>query len=496
MLLLATLALLGCKKDSQPAPTSQATDTGQSTRAAVPLRVWFVGEAASQAIIERQWQATSERPLHLRMLTSDDLLKSEKLASDVVVYPAHLIGELVARGWLTELPRGLAPSSLSADVSARGAATSSTQASSAPAAGDQPASDRAASGTASSNTAGLGEEGAPASQPAAWIDQTRYGRSLWGLSLGATAPVIMTNLESALPEAATKTPPTVEDAEAFWRKVVETLSEASPEKENHHAAFVEADHDAVCDRFLALLASLSPRESRFGTLLDPETLEARLAEPEFVSAAEVMLELHQLNAAPEAMAGSYQAAWQALSGDRPAVSIGVPPLATPDVDKITSIEVSVPPASRTSSSVRSAMSERTMGWNSGHGLVASLTTECRQTSLSIEFVRWLGNEANRNAFARSVDGISAQAVYAPGSSAWQAQRLSQRILQQPRLPNQPRLPGSAEYRRALGEQLVRMLRGEQEPQSALKAAAAAWDEITAERDQRELRESYEASLGL
>lgn len=492
-LVVAACALAGCNKQPQRPQGAATTENSQSARAAVPLRVWFVGDEASRAIIERQWQAASERPLELRMLRSDELLKTEKCTSDVVVSPAHLIGELIERQWLVELPVSLTPGTLAAGSAASEADATVSSASSAVTGASQ--SDSAAQPVPRAANAAIAEEGSGL-QPPAWLDQSRYGRNLWGLSLGVTTPMILTNFKIAPGENDADQQQSADDAQAFWQVAIAALSERASGKKNDHSQFADADREAICDRYLLLLTSISRRESRFGALLDPETLKARLSEPEFIEAAKIMLELHRLNAAPEALAGSYTAAWNVLSGDAPALSIGVPPLPTADVDKVTSIAIRLPPTSPGPGGARAASGQRTMGWNSGHGLVASLTAQCRQTGLAIEFMRWLGSESARNALARNVDGVSASAIYAPGSSAWQAQRLSRRIAQQPRLPNQPRLPGSADYRQALGEQLAAMLRGELEPEAAMKAAAAGWDAITAKRDEAQLRASYEASLGL
>ncbi|MGN6546301.1 MAG: hypothetical protein ACTHK7_14705 [Aureliella sp.] len=504
VLIVGALTLAGCKKPSPP-PKAPAANSGQSARASVPLRVWLATDESDdrvesdesveervlqvRSLIERQWQASSERPLKLVTFNGRGLLDYDKCECDVVVFPAHLMGELLERQWLVELPGSLTPVGLSAAGSSNRESTS----------GKSPgttAPNEIAGESAASSAAARGDEHGPALQPATWIDQARYGRKLWGLSLGVTAPVVMANFELPLYGADNQAEQNAPDPAAYWQAVIESLTAKTAGKKRKQAPLADPGLGAVCDRFLVLLASLSERDARFGLLFDPETLKARLAEQEFVEAAKVMLQLHQLNAAAEAMAGSYDAAWQALGRDEPCVSIGVPPLPTPEVDKVTSLTIGLPPPTHRRGAGRSLLSDRTVGWNSGHGLVASLTAQCRQTSLAAEFMRWLTGESNRNALARSIDGISASTLYAPGSSAWQAQHLEQRIAQQSRLPIEPRLPGSVEYRDELGTQLVSMLNGELEPEAAMKAAAAAWDAITAKRNEAELRASYEASLGL
>lgn len=473
--------------------------------------MWLVAEEAEQPLIERQWLAHSERPLALEMLSASALAQSEKCPCDVVVFPAHMLGELIARNWLVELPASLQPIGGGTPRSADAIAT-----------GRPGAGGGQASSSGSSLAGGASDEAATVPPPAAaWIDQSRYGRRLWGVSLGVTTPVLMANF--ALPGALTEVSPTGEadsaspSATAFWQSMIDALarqSQSSPSERADAAGNSAAsdtpsnsagtastqaklqngpqpDAQAVCDRFLMIVTSTYDGEARFGTLIDPETLEPRIDQAPFVAAANILLQLHRGNSSPQAMLGSPAEAWQALSSNLPNVSIGLPPAASAEVDKVTNIEASLPPLAPVRSGTRIPR-----GWNSGQGLVASLTDECRQTGLAVDFVRWLAGDANRGLLGKRVSGITADGTYAPGSSAWRAQRLAQRLAGQPRLPDQPRLPGSLDYRQTLGEQLVKMLRGEQSPEAALRAAGESWKQITATRDKAALRRSYEESLGL
>jgi hypothetical protein len=161
------------------------------------------------------------------------------------------------------------------------------------------------------------------------------------------------------------------------------------------------------------------------------------------------------------------------------------------VDKVNSIAVSPPPANPSRSGARPVV-----GYNSGRGLVVSISKQCRQTGPSIDFARWLSSEATRPVLAKRIQGISALSSYAPGSSAWQAEQVVERLGQSARLPSEPRLPLSLAYRQALGEQLVEALRGSKSIEAALADTQKAWQEITSKADPKTQVPAYLHSLGL
>ena len=475
-LVLLAGGLVGCKdRKTQSKNQSAEANASRQSKPPVPLRVWFVGDPASQELIERQWQATSERPLQLKMLSADELAQSSTCASDVVVLPAFMLGELIERGWLVELPSALQP-----PTQASAAETASSVSKSLSNTGGEPATQRV--------------------QPAGWLEQARYGRKMWGVSLSVTTPLVLANfplppsLTDQSQSTATQSAADIaSQAQSTWQSLVEALKEAArADKQPEAAQGADADDPvAVCDRFMVVLTSICPRDARFGILFDPETLQPRLSEPEAITASDLLVQLHQSNASPAAILGSPTAAWRALSQTEASATIGLPPAASSEVDEVTSIQVALPPLSPAATGARN-----TRGWNSGYGLVAALTSDCRQTGQAIEFIRWLTGEPARNVLGKRLVGLAGETTFAPSSSAWQVQRLARRLGQQPRLPNEPRLPGSLQYRRALGEQLVRMLRGEQTAEQAMAAAAREWERITSARDRTKLRTSYEHSLGL
>lgn len=468
VIVCAVILTIGC--DS--AEKSSATESlkSEQPKAMVPLRVWWVEDnaEAEKAYVERQWQAGSDRPLDLRVLTKQELLSSTRCDSDVIIYPAQLVGEMIQRGWLAELP-----SSLQARNASR----------------PTPAGLASAPATANENVEQQSVQ--DTNRPAAWIDQVRYASRLWGLSLGATAPVIMANFQ--LPASLTSSDSTGRDPIAFWNQLIESLPAGTDSRQSTD----QMDYAAICERYLVIAVSINSREPRFGLLIDPESLKCRLGDPEFVEAANILNRLNERNFSALAIGGSQASAWQSLLAESPNITIGLPPLPSPEVDRVTAITGCVPPANVTITNAASKGARSTTGWNSGNGRIVSIANECRQTAQSVEFSKWITSESNRDVLGKRFQGIASNGNYAPSSSAWQIQRLAARLTQQPRLPTEPRIVGCVQYRAALGEHLSRMLMGKCDAKQAMLEAAQAWDQITAKQtNRRELRTLVEQSLGL
>ena len=439
------------KSDSAPKPTTVTPVPS------VPLRVWFVADAADKPVIERQWQATYEREIEVTITSAEELLQQTKPTCDTLVYPAWMLGDLVARDWLTELPAKLQASSRPPDNA----------------------------------------EGEPTALPSGWIEQSRFNRKLWGLSLSVLPPVVMANFD--LPKAR-EVPPNetaaVEEAIAYWQSLIEALKTARAAKDqaspaSGEATAVQVDALAVCDRYLTILFSVSDDENNIGNLFQPDTLKPRVTEANFVRAAQILQDLHAAGASADSLLSSHATAWNALTSSALTVTIGFPPAPSADADKVNSIIISLPPANPVKSGARVAA-----GWNSGRGLIVSISKQCRQTSTANDFARWIASDESRQGFAKRIVGINSELSYAPGSSAWQAQRMVQRLGQQTRLPSEPRLPQSLAYRRALGEQIAAVVLGQKTIDAALAEVAKSWQAITDRCDPKVQIPAYVQSLGL
>lgn len=448
--LVLCVCCAGCPSANKP--TKPAQDDGtESPVPSVPLRVWFVADPSDKPVIERQWEATYDRPVEVTIFTAEEMLKQTKPACDVLVYPAWMLGDVVTRGWLTELPSKLQ--------------------------NQEP------------ETEGF-------SAPASWIEQSRFNRKLWGLSLSVLPTMVMANFE--LPKAREVGPnesATVDEAIAYWQSLAEALktarAAATTDVSPAEREPVAVDAQAVCDRYLTILFSVSNSDNTIGALFHPEDLRPRVGNANFALSAKIMHDLHASGASDQALLGSHSAAWNALTAASPDVTIALPPAPSEEADKINSINVSQPPANPARSGSRISA-----GWNSGRGLLVSISKQCRQSSTSIDFASWLASDASRQVFSRRIVGINAETSYAPGSSAWQAQRIVQRLGQQTRLPSEPRLPHSLAYRQALGEQIASVIQGQKTIEAALADIDKAWQEITAQSDRTIQVPAYVQSLGL
>ena len=101
LLALLWLTLSGCDNASRNAP-SEATPPPRASN--VPLRIQIVSEVTSPDIIQRQWLSGSEQPIDIQPRNVDDFLAAPACEADIVIFPARLIGELVAKDWIVKLP--------------------------------------------------------------------------------------------------------------------------------------------------------------------------------------------------------------------------------------------------------------------------------------------------------------------------------------------------------------------------------------------------------
>ncbi|TWT34807.1 type 2 periplasmic-binding domain-containing protein [Blastopirellula retiformator] len=90
---------LGCPKPEPPVV--------EQPRPAGPFKLLVLDDAPLAEAIEREWQAREERSLELEQSTAAELLKSDKVDADAVIYPPQLLGELIARQWIEPLPADL-----------------------------------------------------------------------------------------------------------------------------------------------------------------------------------------------------------------------------------------------------------------------------------------------------------------------------------------------------------------------------------------------------
>lgn len=427
-LLLAVLALLqtGC----QPAENEEALDVVQPPRVSdVPLRILILGEVPEPGLIKRQWLADSDQPIEIEAAPGElELARIEQC--DVVVFPAMLIGDLVAAEAIYELP---ALDSLGMDGESTSMAPSGGR-----------------------------------------LAQVKYGDSVFATPLGCSLTLVLGNasLKAALGD---------EDAAHTWDEVLANI-EAGDE-----ADFSEVDLDGVAlvDRFLAIVAALTERTATYGVLFEMQTMQPRLTQFEFVRAAEILKSLAKQPGGAKAVGGSHSQAWQwASQGERPRVGISI--VNQIDATARETVEGEI-------ISIESATSAK--GWNTGHGMVASVSTNCRQSAQATAFLNWLSSSNTRTSMANSMKGVDAPGgLGATDGLAWRATQLLPELLSND-VPHEPSLPGALNYRDCLADGLTRMLTDDIDPQVVLGEVQKQWQKVTEEQAIGQ-RTQYEKSLGL
>ncbi len=432
---LATAVLLSCCVGCDPDRAQEVDPSAASapSTSTVPLRLWIVGQVSDAKLVERAWLTGSDQKVEIRTLTVDEFLAEQACNCDVAIYPSRLLGELIDRRWLTKLPGALT----------------------------------------------VPDEDAP-QVPAGWIRQASYGRETWAVPLGASVPLVIVS------------PPAIDSASKAedWDSLLKSLEIATPATPTVKFGEAAVDRAAVVDRFFAIVGGLSERTPDYGLLFELQTMRPRLTEPEFVRAAEILVRLAQQSSSEDSaglspMVADASRAWTWVqSQTQPAVAVLAPSLLTAEAAKATGGKALRMPA-------------KWIGWNTGSGLNASLSANCRQSTRAAEMLKWLRSSETRQTLAPTICGIeSASPIAGSDSSAWQASNLATELIAGADAPNEMRLPRAEDYRHALATNLIAILSGAKTIDEGLGAAAQAWQKITEEQGRVLQRSEYERSLGL
>ncbi len=450
--------LSGCRPDKQQTTNSIASATSEPGASNVPLRVWVAAPFSDPQFLMRQWLANSEQPLEFRSLTVDELLRESRCNCDILVYPAHLIGELAERSWIVKLP---------------------------------------ATTTAQLTNSEEVSEATSHALPAVGQLQATYASRPMGISLGNAVPVFIVSdsFPTNLLEAST------------WSDALEAIDVAATERPALAIDEQSIDRDAVVDRFLAIAATISERDPSYGLLFDLQTMRSRLREPEYLRAAKIFAGLASQAGGQTAALGSHSEAWKwAAQHSQPALAIAAPALidnstaalTSGQILRISSAQSKVNVALETTSELTATLERPSVvAWNTGRGLIASVSANCRQTNQAGTLLRWLGDNSARTALSSIVAGVEASTPIAgPAAPSWRArQALAEIIGNGSGLSHEPRLPRAVDYRRALADELILFLSGKKNAPQALQDADSKWGELT-DAVGKSQRLNYEQSLNL
>lgn len=460
-LFIACITLQGCQPKSAP-PASSDSSVAPPVVSNIPLRVWIAAPVAEAELLQRQWLAKSEQPLELRSLTVSELLDEPDCQCDVLLYPASLIGELAQRGWIVKQPSRSAQ-----------AGESST------------------------------DEQGDLNVHAAWLAQATYADETMGLSLGCAVPVFVAS--SGLAD---------ENGGLTWDEVLSSLKVAANDSPSFSFDDVDlaadVDAEALVDRFLAIVASLSDRDPGYGMLFDLQSMQARLADPEYVQAAGILAGLAAQPDGLRSVIGSHSTAWAwSATRDAPALAIAAPILLDQQAAAITSGHIlkllpptesgpakDVPGSAQALSGSPQSARPQVSWWSASGGLVASMSSRCRQTSQAQVCLEWMRAPATRTIMSTLIPGIeAAMPKFGNEALSWQAQRQLTQEVKVAALSLEPRLPLANRYRQTLADELQQFLSGKKNSITAMKDAARRWNEITRQAGATQ-RRNYEQSLNL
>jgi ABC-type glycerol-3-phosphate transport system substrate-binding protein len=429
--ILVMLVFAGCK----PAPSvvEKNVDLESNATSAVPLRLWIVSEVSDLSRVERQWRTGSDQPLEIRALSMPEFLAERTSECDVVVFPSRALGELIEREWVIKLPGALTK----------------------PARADD------------SETV----------TPAAWQKSVVYNGDVWGIPLGASIPVAIVSTNELSKSL----------LDGGWDELLEKLEVTGSKSIQIDASSV--DRDALVDRFLAIAGGLIERSPDYGLLFELQTMKPRLAEPEFVRAAEILVRLASQSPDNDSggvsVVGNFSKSWAWLSAQSThAVAIVAPSMIAAEV------------ASQSGGqAVRIASGS--VAWNTGSGLMASMSANCRQSTRAISLLRWLGQSETRQALVPLMLGMESSApISGVDSTAWQAISLAREMATTERVSNELRFPRAEDYRSALADGLLEIITGKKTAIDALSATGKVWQSLTDARGRVVKRSEYERSLGL
>lgn len=438
MLLLAIGlgSFIGCR----PAPPADAETTFDAAPAAsnVPLRIRVVGGVESPEVIERRWLSSSEQPIDIQSQSVEAFLANDSSQADVILFPARLIGELVQRDWITKLPVFESASAVEA------------------------------------------EEGSVRNFPPAWQAQCTYGGATYALPLGCsiTRFVASDSLAKQLQGASDE-----RELKVSFQVLVDTLAASEPAQATEPLQLADIDPQALVDRFLTLAFAATQRNPIYGVVLDLETMQPRLMEPEFVQAAQVLLKMSaQAGGGRQATVSTHADAWQwAATQTQHAVAISTATQLSPAATTITS----------------GAIIELGDGTvlNTGGGLIAAIATECRQSHHSKLFLQWLREPQTAVVLAPLILGVDSPQPSALDALSWRAQQRLMQVALNDQLPQELRIAGAFKLRAELADELLAMLNGSKSPVAALEAAQKRWRAMI-EPNRDAVKLEYQLSLGL
>ena len=452
-LILALVGLSGCESDSKtPEPV---TEPSAASRPA--LKVWIVDAPELEREISIRWQAASDQSLKIENLSSDAIGSRETFVADVVIYPGLLLGDLVHKDVISRLP--------SLAIAKR----------------------------ETEGTELVGNDTRAPLWPSRWRQSASYGGQLYAVPLGAAnLGVGLAGLDSGPFDELDKVlsnrdlnAPSMEQWTRFLREAESALAASAVERkkklETCLSKISPEEKAWVVDRFLFLGSTTNARNRGLFNLLK---MESRLNQPDFSNSAKILSQLARLF--PDTIAVDPAKAWD-LAAFHPegaaAFAIGWPsPLGGMTSESTPKVTVAA------------------LTWNPGRGLIASIGKKTRQTAVSCQFLVWLAEPDQREAFRAVCPRVELAPEQNDRSNVRDDYRAYQSINSRDTrvepMELSLRMANANQYRAILADCLVSAIREPDQIDAILADCSAKWDQLTANLGVDTQRISEEQSLGL
>jgi ABC-type glycerol-3-phosphate transport system substrate-binding protein len=301
--------------------------------------------------------------------------------------------------------------------------------------------------------------------------QVVYGSDVYAVSLGVSIPALVASDAFE-----------ISDEALTWDELLGSLNLEDSEASSD----VDADLEALVDRFLMVLGTLSQQNPNYGLLFELQSMTPRLTKPEFIEAADMLKQLSRQPGGLLSVLGTHDDAWKWVAENSEAVvAIAVPNQLSNESREI-----------KTGKFIRIQSISKVPAWNVGGAMVAALAGNCRQSEQAFQFLQWIQRENTRNALQAAVVGVDSNTPPAGADQlSWRVRQQQLSFLKSESVPAEPSLPYASAYRVALGQALEEFVRGEVSARDALAKAQTAWEAITRDAEW-DMRNEYEKSLGL
>jgi len=454
--------VVGCTA-SGPDPKNGAMAVSGKDRP--PLRICLVETPELEEEISIRWKVSSDQPIVFENLSSNELIASDPVMADVLIYPGNLIGDLVLKEVIGRLPS----QAIRRDQNDE----------------DQTSLDLADS------------------WPVRWRDASTFANQRYAIPLGVTKlGAIMRGLNPQ---------PMIDLAAGFanqreqnklaneqWNRFLEPLEAAmgttqeftESELETKLSTLSPVERNTLLDRFIWVASTTMARRKGF---FDLAKMKSRLAQPEFSLSVKTLARLVRIF--PSSFFQNPNQAWDSVAFSKTdksqAFAIGWP--SPSPSDSADSHDVS------SQDSASSSISVSPFVWSSNQGILASMGKKTRQTSVSAQFLAWISEPEQRESLRAKYPRIellpSQRDRNTLRTDYRDFQSLNDKDSQTDGVDLSLRMANADQYRSILADALIQALCNPNDCEQIMARCSDEWNSLTDKLGLDSQRKSQEQSLG-